>query len=120
MGTKILIVDDNEDLRTLYTLFFESAGFEVFEAHNGQEAIDIYIEKQPDIVIMDIRMPVMNGVEATKRIKEIDKNAIIIGATAYHDGCVKEIIEAGAIVVLEKPFPPEKMLEIIKKYLNIK
>ncbi len=114
MGLKILVVDDNEELLKLYSIFLRR--YNVITATNGQEGVELYKKEKPDIVIMDIKMPVMDGVEATRKIKEIDKNAKIIGATAYHDKYVNDMLEAGALTVLKKPFKYRELLDIIQKY----
>ncbi len=114
MGIKILVVDDNEELLKLYSIFLRR--YDVLLAKNGKEAVDIYKKESPLLVIMDIKMPVMDGIEATKMIMEYDKNARIIGATAYHDKFVAEMLNAGAREVLKKPFKYRDLLNIIEKY----
>jgi len=69
-------------------------------------------------VLMDVMMPVMDGVEATKEIKKIDPQAKIIGLTAYAKKRGKELLEAGAVEVIEKPFTRKQLIEAIEKYLN--
>ncbi|AGB05418.1 response regulator with CheY-like receiver, AAA-type ATPase, and DNA-binding domains [Aciduliprofundum sp. MAR08-339] len=114
MGIKILLVDDNEELLKLYSIFLRR--YDVLLAKNGREAVEIYKKESPNLVIMDIKMPVMDGIEATKLIKEFDSEAKIIGATAYHDKYVEEMVSAGALEVLKKPFKYRDLLNIIEKY----
>lgn len=116
MVLKILIVDDNEELLKLYSIFLRR--YNVIVAKNGLEGLELYKKEKPDIVIMDVKMPVMDGVEATKKIREIDKNAKIIGATAYHDKYVDAMLEAGALEVLKKPFKYRELLDTIQKYIS--
>ena len=114
MTLKILVVDDNEELLKLYSIFLKR--YEVILAKDGKEGVELYKKYKPDIVIMDIKMPVMDGVEATKKIREYDKNAMVIGATAYHDKYVNKMMEAGALEVMKKPFKYRELLDVIQKY----
>ena len=114
MGIKILLVDDNEELLKLYSIFLKR--YEVITAKNGKEGVKLYMKYHPNIVIMDIKMPIMDGVEATKAIKENDKDAKIIGATAYHDKYAEKMLEAGALEIIKKPFKYREILDLIEKY----
>jgi len=114
VALKILVVDDNEELLRLYSIFLRR--YEVILAKNGKESLELYKKHNPDLVIMDIKMPVMDGVEATRKIRDYDKNAKIIGATAYHDKYVDQMMEAGALEVMKKPFKYRELLDIIEKY----
>lgn len=85
---------------------------------NGEEAVRIYKAFKPEVVLMDVMMPVMDGVEATKEIKKIDPQAKIIGLTAYARKKGKGLLEAGALEVIEKPFTRKQLIEVIEKYIN--
>jgi len=111
---RVLLVDDNEELLKLYSIFLKR--YEVITAKNGKEGVELYMKYHPDIVIMDIKMPIMDGIEATRTIKEYDKDAKIIGATAYHDKYAEKMLEAGAIEVMKKPFKYREILDLIEKY----
>ena len=114
MPVRVLLVDDNEELLKLYSIFLKR--YEVITAKNGKEGVELYMKYHPDIVIMDIKMPIMDGIEATRTIKEYDKDAKIIGATAYHDKYAEKMLEAGAIEVMKKPFKYREILDLIEKY----
>ncbi len=83
MGSKLLIVDDQYGIRLLLHEIFKKEGYEVFQAANGFQAIDIVIKDCPDLVILDMKIPGMDGVEILKRIKEINKEIKVILMTAY-------------------------------------
>ena len=113
----VLVVDDDEALRKVIELML-SDKYKVLSAKNGEEAVKLYKEHRPDIVLMDILMPQMDGITATKKIKEIDENAKIIGITAYAKQKKKEMLDAGVIMVLEKPFKKSRLLQIIENALG--
>lgn len=113
--SKILIVDDNDDLRTIMKIMLRE--FEVVEAKNGKEAIELFNESKPDLVLMDILMPVMDGIEATEIIMEKDPDAVVVAITAYSSRA-PEILNAGAKEVLKKPLRKEKLISKIKNHLK--
>ena len=110
---KILIVDDNEKLRSIFKTILNE--FEVFEAKNGLEAIEIYNKEKPDIILMDILMPEMDGIIATKKILTINPKTTILAISAYSSRSA-EIIEAGAREVLNKPIRNVELINKVKKY----
>ena len=112
--SKILIVDDNDDLR--YLLKIMLAEYITLEARNGSEAVMMFKEEKPDLVLMDILMPVMDGIDATKAIIKIDPFAKILAITAYASKA-ETIIEAGAREVIQKPMRKKTILKKTKKYL---
>ncbi len=113
----VLITDDALFMRVTLKNFLVSHGFQVVgEATNGQEAIDKYASLKPDLVFMDITMPVMDGIAATRAIKLGDPNARVIMCTAMgQKNMVMEAIQAGAKDFIVKPFKPERVLESIAK-----
>lgn len=80
---KILIVDDEADFRQLIKLWFEAKGYFVIEAPDGQSALKIVKDNNPDTIFMDLRMPGMDGMEAIKRIREFNKDVPIIVMSSY-------------------------------------
>jgi len=117
MINKILIVDDSPVARRmLKTCIPKDKGYEIFEASNGQDGIEKYKELHPDIVFMDLTMPVMDGYKATAKIKEIDKNAIIIVTTAdIQPKSIASVMELGAFTLLKKPAKASSIQEAITK-----
>ncbi|ADB57603.1 response regulator [Archaeoglobus profundus] len=114
---KVMVVED--DLAVLEAVqVMLGDRYEVIVATNGKEAIEKYQEYKPDIVLMDMLMPVMDGIEATKKIKEIDPQAKIIGLTAYAINKGKELLEAGALEIIGKPFTRSQLIETIEKCLK--
>jgi len=81
----ILYAEDEDNIRQKYTRFLKVYFKNVYEATNGQEALDIYNTNKPDIVLLDINMPIINGLQVAKRIRDNDKKTIIIMLTAYSD-----------------------------------
>jgi len=80
---RILLVDDEEGIQLLYREEFEEDGFEVTTAFNGEEALEQFSQEPPDLVILDINMPGMNGIEVLRRMKEINPNLPVILSSAY-------------------------------------
>ncbi len=118
----VLIVEDKSNSRLLIVKLLSEIGFEVREASNGQEAVEICSTWQPDLILMDMRMPVMNGFETTQQIKAMSfaKKPIIIALTASTFAAEKKaIFNAGCDDFIGKPFQREELLEMIKKYLGV-
>jgi len=82
---KVLVVDDEEDFRRLMSFWLDSKGYSVIVASDGKSAIQLMKEEKPNIVFMDLRMPVMDGIEAIKRIRRFDKEIPIIIISAHLD-----------------------------------
>jgi two-component system chemotaxis response regulator CheY len=116
----ILIVDDALFTRTMLRNILTENGFKaVVEAETGTEAIWAYERWQPDLVIMDINMPEMDGMTAVGNIMNIDPEARIIICSALGEPhLMKEALEAGVIEFIMKPFQPEKVIEAIDKALT--
>ena len=116
---RILIVDDSTVMRKNLNSIFTSNGHEVIgEAVNGEEGIDKFKELKPDITTMDITMPVMDGLEALKKIMELDKNAKVVMVTAAGQKTkMVDAVKFGAAEFLAKPFEGAQIIEIINKVL---
>jgi two-component system cell cycle response regulator DivK len=117
----VLIVDDFEDNRTMYAEFFRYSGFEVIEAANGLEAIQKATLAVPDVVVMDLSLPVLDGWEATRRLKadERTRHVPVIALTGHAlEGHSQGAREAGCDGFLAKPCLPETLLETIEKMLS--
>ncbi len=117
MAKTVLIVDDSAFMRMLLKKILTKNGYEVVgEAESGEEAIELYKEKRPDICLVDIIMPGMNGIEAVRKIKEIDPDAkIIMCSSVGQQSMVTDAISAGAKGFITKPFKESKVIEEIQK-----
>lgn len=82
---KILLVDDEESIQIIYREEFEDEGYEVISAYNGQEGLERFQNSQPDLVILDIQMPGMNGVEVLRQMKMINPKVPVILSSAYQE-----------------------------------
>lgn len=117
---KILIVDDSRTSRKILKGILENAGYEVIgEATNGQEGYERYVELKPDIVTMDITMPVLDGIEALKKIKDEYPDAKVVMVTAAGQKTkMVEAVQNGANEFVSKPFEPDQLKTIIEKVMN--
>lgn len=118
---KILLVDDIDSNRILLETFLHNQGFHTVQAKNGKQAIEMYQKEKPDLIFMDIIMPVMNGIEATTQIRlDTHSNIPIIATTAsVFEDEDKKLFESGFTDILIKPFQETEIFEKILKYLNI-
>lgn len=113
---RILVVDDAAFMRMRASKLLVEQGHEVIEAENGAEAVRKYQEEKPDLVLMDITMPVMDGLTALKEIRKIDPDAKVAMVTAMgQQSMVIEAIKSGAKDYILKPFEPEKVLATVAK-----
>lgn len=117
---KIMVVDDAAFLRAMLKDILVQAGHEVVtEAGNGQEAIERYMTYKPDVVTMDITMPIMEGVEAVKEIRRLDPRANIVMCSAVgQKQLVIEAIQNGAKDFIMKPFHATRVLEAVDKAIG--
>ncbi|MCT7552739.1 response regulator [Aliarcobacter butzleri] len=116
---KVLVTDDSKMARKMVIRSLEESSIkdlEIFEAQNGQEAIDLYKEISPKIVFLDLTMPIMDGFEALKRIKEIDENAkVVIISADIQKLSMDKVRELGAFNFIKKPIDSLKMQQILEK-----
>jgi two-component system chemotaxis response regulator CheY len=116
---RVLIVDDAQFMRLRCARLLSEQGYEVTEAQNGREAVEIYEKLRPDVVLMDITMPEMDGLTALRQIKQIDPGARVAMLTALgQQGVVLEAVKAGARDFIVKPFEAERVLAAIQRLLS--
>ena len=118
--TSVLIVDDDTGILETLEYLLLNEGYEVAVAKNGQDAVNQYKETKPDIVLMDIKMPIMNGFSAFFKIKEFHKDAKIILTSSYaiNDEEYQHAKNLGLVGMLSKPFTIEKIIKMIDKHQN--
>jgi len=118
---KILVVDDDSDILEIVRKFLEPEGYEVFTAPDGPHAVEQANRHQPDLILLDNRMPFFSGVwycDAFKR-KANTKNVPVILISGFLDGeTVRKAMKAGAVDFLRKPFGRKDLLEIVRKHLR--
>ncbi len=117
MGKNILICDDAAFMRMMIKDILTKNGYTVAgEAENGAKAVERYLELKPDLVMMDITMPEMDGIQALKKIKQADPGANVIMCSAMgQQAMVIEAIQSGAKDFIVKPFDKDRVLEAVKK-----
>ncbi len=113
---KVLIVDDSRTSRKILRSILEENNHEIVaEAENGQIGYEKFIEFRPDIVTLDITMPVLDGIGALQKIMELDENAKVVMVTAAgQKSKMVEAIKAGASEFIQKPFEPEQILAVLE------
>ena len=117
--TNVLVVDDDANFCSTLSRILEKKGYATLNAENGQRAINLVKEKHVDVILMDIKMPVMGGVEAYKNIKKINPSAAVIFMTAFSvEDLVKDAIKDGAYAVIKKPFDIDTVINMIEKSKN--
>jgi two-component system cell cycle response regulator DivK len=121
MSKRILVVEDQADNRQILRDLLGNAGYELMEAENGKEALSAIAVQRPDLILMDIQLPIMDGYEATRRIKEDPalKTIPIIVVTSYAlSGDEDKARLAGCDGYVTKPFSPRQLLATIRDYLK--
>ena len=118
--TKILIAEDERDIRDLIAFTLRFAGYEVFAAGNGEEAVELAPKVNPDLILMDVRMPRMTGYEACRAIKsnaELRDIPVVFLSAKGQESEIQQGLEAGAEDYLLKPFAPDQLTTRVKAIL---
>lgn len=118
--SRVLVVDDYEDTRDLIRFLLEMYGYEVSEATNGIEALESVNRQVPDLILMDISMPRMDGLTAARKIRSQPRFAKlpIIAITAQSEGFRKPAMEAGCDALISKPIDIDDLRPVINKHLH--
>lgn len=118
-NTKLILVAEDEDSNYELVKIVLQKRYRLLRAKNGIEAVTLNEEERPDLILMDIRMPGMNGLDATRIIKEINHNTPVVALSAYaFEENIREAKQAGCDEFLAKPFKVEDLIDIVSKYLN--
>lgn len=120
MPAKILVVEDNTDSRDMLAFWLRAEGFEASCAENGKQALQLLADEPADLIITDISMPVMDGIEMIKRLRELPELKMIpvLVISAFRSGIVGEAMQAGADAATAKPLQFEKLFELINHLLE--
>ncbi len=119
MNLKTILVAEDEDSNYELVKIVLQKRYRLLRAHNGIEAVTINEDEKPDLILMDIRMPEMNGLDATRIIKEIDHDTPVIALSAYaFEENIREAKAAGCDEFMAKPFRVENLIEMVRKYLD--
>ncbi len=117
---KVLVVEDFEDTRALMRLELEKRGFRVIEATDGEQGVEAATRERPDIIIMDIGLPVMDGIEATRRIRADNsmRDVLIVALTAHHETEYRaQALAAGGDAYLTKPVDFDWLIDLLGRLL---
>ena len=117
---RIMIVDDAAFMRMMIKENLKKVGFSDFiEAGNGEEAVALFVDSHPDLILLDITMPVKDGLMALQEIREKDPEAKIVMCSAMgQESMVIEAVKLGALDFIVKPFKPERLLQTVKNVLE--
>ena len=115
----ILICDDDKEIVEAISIYLSQEGYQIFKAYNGREAIEVLQKEDIQLLLIDIMMPEMDGIQALKEIKKIDGGAKVIMCSAMgQQAMVIESIQAGAKDFIVKPFQAERVIEAVKKVVG--
>jgi CheY-like chemotaxis protein len=121
MGKKILVIEDNDQNRYLFSFILEKNGYQVIAARDGLEGINKAKEEKPELILVDIRLPKLDGYEVTRQLRELPefKSVPIIALTAYAiKGDREKTLEAGCDGYIPKPIIPEEFIKTVNSYLK--
>ena len=120
MLKKILIAEDYADTRSFMKFLVESYGYQALEAADGQQAVETVRREQPDLILMDLSMPIMDGLAATRVIRGFDGTSRlpIIAVTAHGESFYKQALEAGCDDLINKPLDFAALEPVLSQYLG--
>ena len=119
--TKILIAEDDPDIRELIVISLKYAGYEVVPAADGQQAVDLTVQENPDLIMLDVRMPLLTGFEALEQIKErpqFKDTPVVILSAKGQEAEIKSGLDLGACQYILKPFAPDELIGKIQEIVT--
>jgi two-component system, cell cycle response regulator DivK len=119
MRRRILVIEDNEDCRNILALQLRTLGYDIIEAESGNAGVEKAFLEIPDLIIMDLKMHGIDGIEATRRLKSYPSTQeipIIVSTAWIAESSIKEVLAAGAAVVLTKPLTHDLLREVLQKF----
>jgi DNA-binding response OmpR family regulator len=108
----VLVADDEEDIRVLVSFRLDRAGWEVVTAADGREALDLILERRPDIAVLDVRMPELTGIEVLQQVRAdatVGEMPVILLSAGVQEDSIAKGLEAGANEYMKKPFSPDEL-----------
>jgi DNA-binding response OmpR family regulator len=115
----VLVADDDEDVRELVVFRLARAGYEVITAGDGEEAVQVALDRRPRVCVIDVMMPKLNGYEVTERLRdELDDVAILLLTASVEQAAVEKGFAAGADDYIRKPFSPAELVERVAAALD--
>jgi CheY-like chemotaxis protein len=120
MRKRVLVAEDFDDIRQMMKILLECHGYEVVEAADGYDAVKKAVSSNPDLILMDIAMPVMDGIQATQAIRQHDELAgvPIVAVTAYGDFYSERALDVGCNDVIQKPLDFGRLEPIVERYIS--
>lgn len=119
MAYKVLVVDDQFGIRVLLQEVLQREGYEIFQAPNGQTALEIVQREDPDLILLDMKIPGMDGLEILRNIRKLEIDTKVIMMTAYGElDLIHEAMEMGAIAHFTKPFDIDELRKAVKEQLE--
>ena len=120
VNKRVLLVEDETDLRKMMKILLELQGYDVIEAADGYEAVEKAVEEDPDLILMDLAMPVMDGIDSARTIRLHDEliDIPIVAVTAYGDFYEDRARNAGCTDVLRKPLNFAELKPMVERYIS--
>lgn len=118
----VLVADDDADVRELVEFRLARAGYEVISAADGEEAVEVALERRPDLCVIDVMMPKLDGYEVTERLRAAEELAglrILLLTASVQEAAVERGFEVGADDYIKKPFSPRELLERVASALDL-